>query len=65
MLVNKFNFILLFFIIFTSSYAQNLNTNDTINSILNQNKNHPALTSYASKKDLKKFRKKTKKIIKI
>ncbi len=29
MLVNKFKVILLFFIIFTSSYAQNLNTKMT------------------------------------
>ncbi|EIB2719944.1 hypothetical protein K8P62_001636, partial [Campylobacter jejuni] len=61
MLVNKFKIILLFFIIFTSSYGQNLNTNDTIDSILNQNKNHSALTSYVSKKDLKNLEKKIEK----
>ncbi len=61
MLVNKFKIILLFFIIFTSSYAQNLNTNDTIDSILNQNKNHSALTSYVLKKDLKNLEKKLEK----
>ncbi|MFK0353730.1 hypothetical protein ACISNM_07620, partial [Campylobacter jejuni] len=34
MLVNKFKIILLFFIIFTNSYGQNLNKNNTLYSIL-------------------------------
>lgn len=61
MLVNKVKIILLFFILFTYSYSQNLNTNDTLDSILNQNKNHSALTSYAPKKELKNLEKKLEK----
>ncbi len=49
MLVNKFKIILLF-LLFLLALMHKLNTNDTIDSILNQNKNHSALTSYVLKR---------------
>ncbi|MBZ7967158.1 hypothetical protein H2253_03270 [Campylobacter sp. RM9756] len=56
MLANKIK-LFLFLFLFTNLFAS---TNDPIDKILIQSKNHSALTSYVLKKDLKRFEKKLK-----